>query len=281
MKTGLVLEGGAMRGMFTAGVLDVILEEGFTVDGVIGVSAGAAFGCSFHSGQKGRTLRYNLKYAKDKRYCSLYSWITTGDLYGADFCYHKLPEELDVFDAQAFNNNPAEFYLVCTDVKTGKPVYHKCGDMSYNEMEWFRASASLPLVSRVVEVDGYKLLDGGIADSVPLRYFESIGYEKNLVILTRPEDYRKTPNPMMPLMRRVLRRYPQLVETMNKRHQVYNETMQYIHGRKGDSNLLVIQPEKPLPISRIEKNPKILQEVYDIGRETALGHLEECKAFLG
>lgn len=281
MKTGLVLEGGAMRGLFTAGILDVMLEEGLTVDGVIGVSAGAAFGCSFHSGQKGRTLRYNLKYAKDKRYCSLYSWITTGDLYGADFCYHKLPEELDVFDNNAFNNNPAEFYLVCTDVETGEAVYHKCDRMSYNEMEWFRASASLPLVSRVVEVDGRKMLDGGIADSIPLNYFESIGYEKNLVILTRPEDYRKTPNKAMPLMRRVLRKYPKMVEALEKRHQVYNESLEDICRRKGNGNLMVLQPECDLPMSRIEKNPEKLQKAYDIGRETALRHLEELKAFLG
>ncbi len=281
MKTGLILEGGAMRGLFTAGILDVMLEEGLTVDGVIGVSAGAAFGCSFHSGQKGRTLRYNLKYAKDKRYCSFYSWITTGDLYGADFCYHKLPDELDVFDNEAFEQNPAEFYLVCTDVENGQAVYHRCSKMSYNEMEWFRASASLPLVSRVVEVDSRKMLDGGIADSIPLSFFEGIGYEKNLVILTRPESYRKTPNKMLPLMRLLFRKYPKLVEALERRHLVYNQSLDDIKARKGTPNLMVLQPEVDLPMSRIEKNPQNLQRAYDIGRETALRHLEELKAFLG
>lgn len=280
MKKGMVLEGGAMRGMFTAGVLDVMMEHNLTVDGIIGVSAGAAFGCSYKSGQVGRTLRYNLKYARDKRYCSLYSLIRTGDLYGAEFCYHTLPEKLDIFDNEAFTQNPMEFYLVCTDVNTGKPVYHKCETADWNTMEWFRASASLPLVSRVVEVDGYQLLDGGISDSVPLKFFESIGYEKNIVILTRPEDYRKSANPLFPLIKRVLKNYPKMVEAMKNRHEVYNAAIDEIHSRKQDENLLVIQPEFPLPIKRVEHNPKVLQEVYDLGRAVALKRMDEIKQFL-
>lgn len=280
MKKGLVLEGGAMRGLFTAGVLDVMMEHGLSVDGVIGVSAGAAFGCSYKSGQMGRTLRYNLKYARDKRYCSLYSLLRTGDLYGAEFCYHTLPEELDVFDNEAFTKNPMEFYLVCTDVNTGKPVYHKCETADWNTMEWFRASASLPLVSRIVEIDGYQLLDGGISDSIPLRFFESLGYEKNIVILTQPENYRKSPNAMLPLMKRVLKNYPNMIEAMKNRHQMYNEAVEYIQNRKQDSNLLVIQPEEALPIKRVEHNPKVLQQVYDIGRATALKQLTAIKQFL-
>lgn len=280
MKKGLVLEGGAMRGLFTAGVLDVMMEHGLTVDGIIGVSAGAAFGCSYKSGQMGRTLRYNLKYARDKRYCSLYSLLRTGDLYGAEFCYHTLPETLDVFDNEAFTKNPMEFYLVCTDVNTGKPVYHKCETADWNTMEWFRASASLPLVSRIVEIDGYQLLDGGISDSIPLRFFESLGYEKNIVILTQPENYRKSPNAMFPLMKRVLKNYPNMIEAMKNRHEMYNAAVEDIQNRKQDNNLLVIQPEEALPIKRIEHNPKVLQKVYDIGRATALKQLDAIKQFL-
>lgn len=280
MKKGLVLEGGAMRGLFTAGVLDAMMEHELTVDGVIGVSAGAAFGCSYKSGQIGRTLRYNLKYSRDKRYCSLYSLLRTGDLYGAEFCYHQLPEELDIFDNEAFTKNPMEFYLVCTDVNTGKPVYHKCETADRNCMEWFRASASLPLVSRIVEIDGYQLLDGGISDSIPLRYFESIGYEKNIVILTQPENYRKSPNPMLPIIKWVLKKYPKMVEAMKNRHHVYNAAIDDIHSRKQDKNLLVIQPEAALPVKRIERNPKVLQKVYDIGRATALKRIDEIKQFL-
>jgi len=280
MKTGLVLEGGAMRGLFTAGVLDVMMEQGLSVDGIIGVSAGAAFGCSYKSGQKGRTLRYNLKYARDKRYCSLYSLITTGDLYGADFCYHRLPEELDIFDNDAYEKNPAEFYLVCTDVVTGKAIYHKCDSIDYTAMGWFRASASLPLVSRVVSVDGYQLMDGGIADSIPLSFFESIGYEKNLVILTQPKGYRKGPNKSIPLLKLVMRKYPNMIKQMQRRHLDYNHTVEQIEARESDENLLVIQPDAPLPIKRIEKDPKKLQLVYDMGRETALKQLDKIRAFV-
>ena len=280
MKKGLVLEGGAMRGMFTAGILDVMMEHGLTVDGLIGVSAGAAFGCSYKSGQLGRTLRYNLKYARDKRYCSLSSLLRTGDLYGAEFCYHTLPEKLDVFDNEAFTQNPMEFYLVCTDVNTGKPVYHKCETADWNTMEWFRASASLPLVSRVVEIDGYQLLDGGISDSIPLRYFESLGYEKNIVILTRPESYRKTASPLFPIMKRILKKHPKLVEAMANRHLMYNAAVEDVQSRKNEDNLLVLQPKEALPIKRTEKNPKVLQAVYDMGRDLALSRLDEIKQFL-
>lgn len=280
MKTGLVLEGGAMRGLFTAGVLDVMLEEGLNVDGLVGVSAGAAFGCSYKSRQIGRSLRYNLKYSKDKRYCSLYSLLRTGDLYGADFCYHQLPEKLDVFDNETFTNNPMEFYLVCTDVNTGEPVYHKCETADYTCMEWFRASASLPLVSRIVEVDGYQLLDGGISDSIPLKFFESLGYEKNIVVLTRPKDYRKSPNKMMPFFKPVLWKYPKLLDAMKRRHQMYNNAIDYIHSQKGNGKILVIQPETALPVKRIERDPDILQQVYDIGKEAAQKHLDEIKMFL-
>ena len=191
MKTGLVMEGGAMRGLFTAGVIDVMMEEEIEFDGAIGVSAGAAFGCNYKSKQIGRALRYNINYCKDKRYCSMKSLITTGNLYGAEFCYHELPDKLDIFDCETFENNPMEFYLVCTDVLTGKPVYKKCEKADYDCLEWMRASASMPLASKVVEIDGYKMLDGGVSDSVPLKYFESIGYDRNIVILTQPKSYRK------------------------------------------------------------------------------------------
>ena len=167
VKTGLVLEGGAMRGLYTAGILDVLMEEKIQVDGVIGVSAGAVFGCNYKSGQIGRTLRYNMKFCGDKRYGTLHSLLKTGDIYDVDLCYHQIPEILDPFDNEAFAKNPAEFFVVCTDVETGKAVYHKCTDCGRDDLKWMQASASMPLVSKVVEIDGYKLLDGGVADSIP------------------------------------------------------------------------------------------------------------------
>jgi predicted patatin/cPLA2 family phospholipase len=172
MKLGIVLEGGAMRGLFTAGVLDVLMENGIVCDGMVGVSAGATFGCNYKSKQIGRTLRYNLKYCRDKRYCSFSSLIKTGDLYGADFCYRQIPNELDIFDTKAFLENPMEFYIVCSDIDSGKPLYYKYEKSDDRDLEYMRASASMPLVSRIVEIDGKRLLDGGMTDSIPLQFSE-------------------------------------------------------------------------------------------------------------
>lgn len=278
--TGLVLEGGAMRGLFTAGVLDVLMENNIVLDGAIGVSAGAVFGCNYQSGQIGRTLRYNLRFCREWRYCSIRSLLLTGDLYGAEFCYRKLPMELDIFDYDAYAANPHPFYVVCTDVETGEAVYRLCERADGDDREWFRASASMPLVSRAVEVSGRKLLDGGIADSVPIRYFESIGYERNVVVLTQPEGFAKTPSRGLPLMKRALRRYPKVAEAMERRHEVYNETSAYIIRREQEGAAFVIRPPKALDMSRTEHDPAKLQAAYDLGRQEATRRLDELKAFL-
>ena len=200
MKHGLVMQGGAMRGLFTAGVIDVLMENNIAFDAAVGVSAGAAFGCNYKSRQIRRAIRYNTRFCRDKRYCSAWSLIRTGDMFGAEFCYHTLPEKLDMFDKDAFNASPMDFWVVCTDITTGKAIYHKCGDICYDELEWIRASASLPLAARVVEVGGHRMLDGGIADVLPLRFMESRGCERNVVILTQPRDYVKQPTSMMKLI---------------------------------------------------------------------------------
>ncbi len=280
MKRGLVLEGGAMRGLFTAGVLDVLMEEHVEFDGLMGVSAGACFGCNFKSRQIGRTLRYNKKYCKDKRYCSLWSLLTTGDLYGADFCYRMLPEELDIFDNEAFDQNPMDFYVVACDIETGEPVYKRCNKVAQDLLQWLRASASMPLVSRIVEIDGHKLLDGGICDSIPLAGMERLGFQKNLVVLTQPAEYRKTPNSAMPLIRKAFKQYPKLVETMENRHLMYNRQAEEVAQKEAAGKVLVLRPKEKLPVGRTEKNPDKLQEAYDLGREAALERLEEIKAFL-
>ena len=212
-KKGLVLEGGAMRGMFTTGVLDVFMENGITFDGMLGVSAGATFGCNFKSKQIGRAIRYNKKYAHDRRYCSFYSLFTSGDLYNANFCYDELPNKLDLFDYETFDNDPMEFYVGITDAETGEPLYHKITD-SHKGMDWIRASASMPGVSRPVKIGDKILLDGGIADSVPLEYFESIGYTRNVVVLTQPRDFVKQPVSFFPLMKFLLRKYPKLIDAV-------------------------------------------------------------------
>ena len=189
------MEGGALRGLFTAGILDVLMENGVRFDGLVGVSAGAAFGCNYKSGQAGRVIRYNKRFAHEWRYCSWRSWIATGDLFGGEFCYHKMPDELDVFDKETFDSNPMEYYAVCTDVETGEAVYKRLMKCSPETYEYIRASASMPMVSRIVEIGGSKLLDGGVTDSIPLRFFQQQGYERNLVILTQPADYAHSPVP--------------------------------------------------------------------------------------
>ena len=280
MKKGLVLEGGAMRGLFTAGIIDVMMEHGVEPDGMIGVSAGAAFGCNYKSRQPGRALRYNKRFAKDKRYCSWQSWWKTGDLYNAEFGYHVIPTQYDIFDDAAFEANPMAFYAVCTNVETGEAVYkqlEKAGQLTY---DWNRASASMPLASKVVELEGMKVLDGGVADSIPLEYFERIGYERNVVILTQPDGYVKEHNKLMPLMRIALRKYPKMIEAMDKRHLMYNRQLVYVYEAEKAGRALVIRPEASLPIGHISHDPDEMQRIYDIGRQAGEKHIDAiCRFF--
>ena len=215
MSYGLVLEGGAMRGMFTSGVLDIFLENGIEFGGTVGVSAGATFGCNYKSRQIGRSIRYNKRFSKDWRYCSLWSLIATGDMYGAKFCYDTLSKELDPLDFKTYASNPMEFYIVASDADTGKPVYKKLETCDDADLTWMRASASMPLVSKPVKIDGYTLLDGGMTDSIPLKFSESLGYDHNVVILTQPRNFVKKPNKLIPLMRIALRKYPELVKIVS------------------------------------------------------------------
>ena len=279
-KCGLVLEGGAMRGLFSAGVLDVFLENGIAFDGLAGVSAGAAFGCNLKSGQAGRVLRYNKRYCRNWRYCSWRSLLLTGDMFGADFCYRKLPDELDPFDKAAFDANPMAFWLVCTDVIAGKPVYHRCDKAGGDTMKWMRASASMPLVSSVVGIGGGRYLDGAVTDSIPLEFMERTGYGRNVVVLTQPDGYVKTPHPLQWLMKLVYGKYPALVKASETRHVLYNAQTEYVRKRAGEGAALVIRPEHPLPITRITHDPVLVQATYDVGRRTAEKHLEQVKAFL-
>ncbi len=281
MKTGLIMEGGAMRGMFTAGVTDVLMEHGVTFDGAVGVSAGAVFGCNYKSNQPGRAVRYNLTYCKDKRYASLRNLVKTGDLYGSDFCYHEIPERLDPFDREAFAANPMEFYVVCTEVTTGEPVYHKCSTGGDEDLKWMQASASMPLASKIVKIGPNSLLDGGIADSIPVRFFESIGYHHNLIILTQPKNFVKKKNSFLPAMRVALAKYPAFIDAVADRHERYNETTAYIAMQEEAGVAMVIRPPIPLEIGAMERDPVQLQRVYDTGRAVAEVQLEKILAFVG
>ncbi len=281
MKYGLVLEGGAMRGLFTAGVIDVLMENNIKLDSMVGVSAGAAFGCNYKSGQIRRTIRYNTRFCKDKRYCSKRSLIKTGDLFGADFCFHTIPDKLDVFDNAAFEASPVEFWVVCTDVATGKAIYHKSTHMDYDELEWIRASASMPLVSRIVEVGGHRMLDGGIADSIPLKFMESRGCEKNVVVLTKPRDYIKKPMKIMSVINAKYHKYPEFVKAVANRHKMYNNELKYIRSAEEEGRAFVIAPPESLPIGHLEHDPEVMLEAYRIGRRIANENLDKLREFLG
>lgn len=281
-KIGLVLEGGGMRGMYTAGVLDTFMLEGIEVDGVIGVSAGAVCGCSYISKQIGRTIRYNVKYAGDKRYASFESLRKTGDIFNVDFCYEQLPKKLNVFDYDTFRERSKEipFYVTCTNLDTGKAEHIRCTDL-WDEMDYMRASASMPLVSNIIEKDGLKLLDGGTADSIPIKFFESIGYEKNIVVLTRPDGYEKKQDPTIKLMKRMYKDYPNYVRACEDRYKIYNEQVAYIEEREKAGKAIIIRPSRDTKIGRMEKNPDKLKFIYKLGRYDTLKKLDEIKRFRG
>ena len=270
-----------MRGMFTAGVLDVMMENDITYDGIIGVSAGAAFGCNYKSKQIGRAIRYNMKYCNDKRFAGIGSLIKTGNIFNTEFAYGDVPLKYDVFDFDTYQSNPLDFYVVCTDIETGEAVYHNYGGKDDHGFDWIRASASMPLVSQIVEIEGRKLLDGGAADSIPIKQFEEMGYERNVVVLTQPAGYQKKPNSLMPMIRLKYRKYPKLIETMENRHIVYNQTLAYIEQQEKQGKLYVIRPKESLQVGKVEKNPDKLKKVYDMGRETATLQMEQIKEYLG
>ena len=280
MKTGLIMEGGAMRGMFTAGVLDVLMENGLVTDGAIGVSAGAVFGCNYKSHQIGRVIRYNTEYCNDKRYASFKNLLKTGNLYSEQFCYHEVPEKLDPFDEAAFADSPMDFFVVCTDVKTGEPIYHKCRKGDAEDVRWMEASASMPLAAKIVKIGHYGLLDGGVADSIPVRFFESIGYKRNLIILTQPKGYIKKKNKFLPAIRAKYFRYPAFVEAVADRHERYNETLSYISMLEQAGKDYVIRPPIPLEIGAMERDPAQLRRVYETGRAVAQIQVEKIRDFL-
>lgn len=278
-QIGLVMEGGAMRGLFTAGVIDVFLENGIEFSAAVGVSAGAAFGCNLKSRQIGRALRYNKRFCRDKRYCSVQSLLKTGDLYGADFCYREIPEKLDVFDKEAYEQNPMAFYVVTTDVHTGKPVYKRLDKVDDDCYLWMRASASMPMVSTPVEIDGRTLLDGGMSDAIPLRFMHDKGYAKNVVILTRPRDYVKKPANRL-MLKAGLRKYPAMIDVMTDRHKMYAFEREYVFASERQGNTLVICPDQALDIAHTEHDPEKIQAACDEGRKVALRMLPEIKEFM-
>ncbi len=279
MKTGIVLEGGGKRGIYVAGVLDVLLEHNIMSDGLIGTSAGAVNGCSYVSQQYERNIRYNIRFAKEKKYMSIYSLITTGNVVGTKFAYDLLPNVLEKFDYDSFEKSPVDFYATCSNLETGKAEYILCKTLRGKYMDYLRASASLPYVSQIVEVDGKKLLDGGVCDSIPLKAFQNMGYTKNLVVLTRPKGYMKKPENN--LMAEVFYgKYPKFVSAMKNRFAFYNRTVRYVEQQEKEGNIFLLRPSKSIEVGRMEKDAEKIKALYQLGKDDANRHLQEIALFL-
>lgn len=278
MKIGLVLEGGAMRGMFTAGVLDVFLDENVHIDGAVTVSAGALFGINYPAKQRGRVLRYNLKYLNDKRYMGLHSLLTTGNIVNRDFAFYELPFTLDPFDQETFAQSQFDFWVTLTNVESGEAEYVKISD-AFAQMEALRATSAMPMVSKMVEIDGKKYLDGGIADSIPLQKCIELGYDKIIVILTRPLDYRKKPSSTA-LFKWFYRKYPKLIERWQNRYAEYNQAVEQVIKLQEQQQIFVIRPSQTLAVSRLEKDPNKVKAMYDLGVNDAMQLMPSLKRFL-
>ena len=248
MKKGLVLEGGGKRGIYAAGVLDVFMENGIKFDGLIGTSAGAVNGCSYVSGQYERNIRCNLRLKKEKKYMT-------------------------------FEKSATKFYATCSNVETGKAEYILCESLRGKNMDYLRASASLPYVSQIVEIGGKKLLDGGVCDSIPLKAFQNMGYKKNVVVLTRPKGYMKTPeNNIMAQI--FYGKYPEFISAMKNRYAVYNRTLKYIEEQEKAGNIILLRPTQTIEVGRMEQDGRKIKAMYDLGKRDAERRLEEIFLFL-
>lgn len=278
MKTGLVLEGGAMRGMYTAGVLDTFLEAGIRVDAVVGVSAGALFGVNYLSGQKGRVIRYNKRFNGDKNYMGLRPLLREGNLISTHYAYERVPRELDPFDDEAFQASGIPFYAVVTDTATGEPEYIRI-QSAFAQMDTLRASGSMPFVSRPVKIGDREYLDGGIGDSIPYKWMHSQGYDKLVVILTQDKAYRKTPMPRLPL-KLLQRSYPQIARQLQHRHETYNNALDLLAQWEKEGKAFVLRPSEPIHIHRTERAPQKLQQVYDLGVKDCQKSLPQLQQYL-
>lgn len=280
IKAGLVVEGGGMRGVYSSGVLDFFIEKDLFFENNYGVSAGACHLCSYLAKQYKRAFCVNVDYLNDKRYCSVHSLLKTGNLFGAEMLYDIIPNELDLFDYDTYNKNESNFYVVITDINTGKPEYVKIGDLK-KDIIYVRASSSLPLLAKNVKINDKEYLDGGISDSIPIKKSIADGNKKNVVILTRDSTYRKGKNSLMPIIKLKYKKYPNFVKSMADRYIVYNEILDFIKELENNGDVFVIRPKKPVNIGRTEKNREKLEALYNDGYNDAKDCYEELLKYLG
>lgn len=278
-KMGLVLEGGGMRGVYTAGVLDFFLDHDLEFSSCYGVSAGSVNACSYLSKQRGRAFSVDVDYLEDKRYASFNNLLKTGNFFGTEMCYETIPNKLNPFDYDTFKEYKGDFYAVITDCECGHPEYIKITDLA-KQIDYIRASCSLPLMAEIVEINGKKYLDGGITDSIPIRKSVKDGNMKNVVILTRDVSYRKAPTELLSVIRVKYKKYPNMIKAIENRYKMYNMTLDYIKNQEEKGNVFVIRPSKPVTIGRLEKNKKKLTSLYKAGYRDAKAKYEDLKNFL-
>ncbi len=279
-KTALVLEGGAMRGIYTAGVLDILLKNNIKVDAVIGVSAGAIHGCSYVSEQYKRSINYYKECRKDYRFMSFKSFFKTGNIVDTEYCYHEIPDVIFPFDHDTFEKSSTKFYVTVTNIETGEPEYIHLKSLRKENIDYLRASASMPVVSQIVEIGGKKYLDGGMSDSIPIEYFRSIGYDKCIIVKTKDKSFKKTKEKIFPIAKKMYKEYPKFVEKLKNRHIDYNNQISEIRELEKEGKVLVIEPSRKLKISRLEKKIENVEEAYNQGRIDASNKLKYIKKFL-
>lgn len=280
-QAGLILEGGGMRGTYTAGLLDFFLDKGMEFSHVYGVSAGACMMSSYLSKQRERGYRTYVDYLDSRHYCSIDSLLTSGDLFNAKMCYDLIPNYLNPFDYETFEKYEGKAYVVVTNIKTGRPEYIRVKD-GHKDMEAIRASSSLPLVSRNVKIGNNLYLDGGISDSIPLRKSILDGNRKNVVVMTKDVNFVRKPasSKMLALLKVRYFNYPKIYELMKARHLEYNATLDFIKRQEENGQAFVFRPESDCGVGRIEKDSKKLEALYQLGYQDGEKNYERLKAYL-
>lgn len=279
MKTALILEGGGMKALYSAGVIDVLVQNNIETDVAAGVSSGALFGTNYKAKQIGRILRYNLKYAANSERLGLKSLVKTGNVMNKDFYFREIPYKLDVMDADTYHSSKTEFFAVVTNLKTGRAEYKNINDL-YNEdcVEYLRASGSLPFLSKPVYVDGVPYLDGGVVDSIPVKHFLEMGYDKIIVVLTKTKDFR--PQMKIPFAKVVYHKFPEFAKVLKYRNPCYTKQCEYVDRLEQENKVLVIRPSKKLNVGTLERNKEKLQQMYDLGIADCQNMLNDIKNYL-
>ena len=282
MKTGLVLEGGALRAVFSSGVCDALLEHNIMTDYLIGVSAGIAYGVSYASRQPRRNLEVVTKYAPDRRYMGMSNLADKDNrsYFGLEFAYDIIPNQLVPFDYDAFEAFPGDVEAVVTNLNTGKAEYMSLPRRDKKAVI-VQASCAMPLLFPIYHIDGQPYLDGGIADGIPWQRALDRGCDRAIVVLSRPRDYVRKPDKLLPLIRRKYREYPALIEAMESRAQRYNEDRAHMFELEREGRLLVLAPVSTLGVSRTERDTEKLRLLWGAGYQMAMERMDEIRAFVG